>query len=72
MVQAAAARRQGPGLEAGVLADQGVLHHRQVGEQAQVLEGAGDPLLEDLVRREAHHLLAVETDRTLFRLHERR
>ena len=43
-------------------ADQDVLQHGEGGEQADVLEGAGDAGGQDLVRRQAEQLAALEAD----------
>ena len=40
--------------------DQHVLHQRHVGEEPQILEGAGDAALDDHVGRETGHILAGE------------
>src|SRR5690606_15304091 len=56
----------GPAVHAG----HDVLEHRHLAEQPDVLEGAGDAGLGNLVRFAPHHLLAVEADGAALRLVE--
>ena len=51
-----------PRLGARMLADEDVLQYRHVAEEAQVLERARDPALDDEVRRQTGDVLAEEQD----------
>ena len=67
LVRAGAGGALGAGAEAAVRADEHVLEHRHRLEELDVLEGAGDPALDDLERRRLQQALALEAEVALVR-----
>ena len=50
------------GLQVTVQPDQDVFHGREVGKEADVLIGAGDPPPHDLVGQQAHQGMVIQKD----------